>query len=210
MSLPTASTPLLCLGDSYTIGEGVARDATWPHRVARALDLPEPRVLATTGWTVRELLDAMTTTGLWPARERFTAVTLLIGVNDQYRGHALETTLADHREAFARAVTLAGGDPARVVAVSIPDWGVTPFAADRDRARIARELDALNAAECAHVLDAGAHWVEVTATSRAHGDDPAFLAPDGLHPGAEAYAVWARHVEPAVRAALAGHGPAKV
>lgn len=209
MPLPAADPPFLCLGDSYTIGEGVAPDERWPELVARALSLPSPRVLATTGWTVRELLDAMDTTGLWPARERYPAVTLLIGVNDQYRGHAPDATLADHREAFARAVRLAGDDPARVVAIAIPDWGVTPFAADRDRARIARELDALNAAQRAHVRAQGAHWVDVAELSRAHGDAPAYLAADGLHPGPRAYAVWAERIAPAVRAARAGHGPAQ-
>lgn len=207
MSLPIATTPLLCLGDSYTIGEGVPAESRWPTRVARALGLPDPRVLATTGWTVRELLDAMTAAGLWPAQERHEVVTLLIGVNDQYRGHALEATLADHREAFTRAVSLAGDDPARVVAIAIPDWGVTPFAADRDRARIARELDALNAAEHAFVTARGAHWVDIAGLARAHGADPTFLVADGLHPGPMAYAAWAERIAPAVRAARAGQRP---
>lgn len=207
MRLPAADTPLLCLGDSYTIGEGVAPDARWPEVVARTLALAPPRVLATTGWTVRELLDAMPPAGLWPARARHAAVTLLIGVNDQYRGHDPEATLADHREAFARAVALAGDEPARVVAISIPDWGVTPFAADRDRVRIARELDALNAGECAHVRARGAHWVDVTALSREHGAAPATLAADGLHPGAAAYAAWAERIARAVAAALEARAP---
>ena len=210
MALPRSHTRLLALGDSYTIGEGVAPDARWPQLVARALDLGVPTVVATTGWTVAELLTGMEHAGVWPATATHEVVTLLIGVNDQYRGLAPELTLAQHEIAFERACALAGGEPARVVGVSIPDWGVTPFAEGRDRVRIAREIDALNEAQRAFLRSRGAHWVDVTACSREHGADRAFLADDGLHPGSAAYAVWADAITPAVRTALAGLGPDEV
>lgn len=201
--------PFLALGDSYTIGEGVTPSERWPVRLARALTavgtpVAEPRIVARTGWTVAEMLVAMEREGVWPDGGRHALVTLLIGVNDQYRGLDPSVTLADHDRALARAVTLAGDDPARVVAISIPDWGATPYAAGRDRARIARELDALNAAQHERVRAIGAHWVDVTAHSRRHGGDPAYLAEDLLHPGGRAYAEWADALLPTARAALAG------
>ena len=99
-------------------------------------------------------------------------------------------------------MTFADGRAARVIVVSIPDWGVTAFAKDRDSGAIAEQIDAFNAAAREIALARGAHWVSVTEASRAHGDDARFLAADGLHPSAEAYAEWARLVEPVARRAL--------
>ena len=81
----------LALGDSYTVGEGVATHESWPVRLAALLaeagDAVEPpRIVATTGWTAGELLTGMEAAGVWPAREHYDIVSLLIGVNDQYRG----------------------------------------------------------------------------------------------------------------------------
>jgi lysophospholipase L1-like esterase len=132
-------------------------------------------------------------------------VSLLIGVNDQYRGR----DAARYREGFAalleRAIGYAGGRAGRVLALSIPDWGVTPFAAreGRDPARIARELDAYDAVareECARRAIA---FVDVTAISRERGAEPAMLADDGLHPSAAMYAQWTRLALPVARGLLA-------
>lgn len=204
-----APARFLALGDSYTIGEGVEPEDRWPVRLAAALigrahTIAAPRIVARTGWTIDELLTGMEASGDWPAHETHALVTLLIGVNDQYRGNALPDTMSSYARVFDRAIALAGGHAARVVCVSIPDWGVTPFAAGRDRARIAQELDALNAAQVAHARAHGAHVVDVTSLSRRHGADPAFLAADGLHPGAAAYAEWSVAIRPAAERALRG------
>lgn len=181
----------LALGDSYTIGEGVADDGRWPVQLAtrlRAADVPvgDPRIIATTGWTTDELSAAMDGASFAPA---YGLVTLLIGVNNQYRGRPLD----DYREQFValleRAVALAG-HAERVVVVSIPDWGVTRFAEGRDRAAIAREIDAFNAAAAEEVQRAGAHWVDITPASRDAGDADDMLVEDGLHPSAAHYARW--------------------
>lgn len=217
-SAPSPGTPrrpparFLALGDSYTIGEGVEPEQRWPVRlaaalIARAHTIAAPRIEARTGWTIDELLTDMDASGLWPVHETHALVTLLIGVNDQYRGHALAGTMVSYARVFERAVKLAGDHAARVVCVSIPDWGVTPFAHDRDRGRIAREIDALNAAQAAHARAHGAHVVDITPISRRHGADPAFLAADGLHPGAAAYAEWALAIRPAAERALRGTRP---
>lgn len=193
----------LALGDSYTIGEGVADDGRWPVQLAtrlRAADVPvgEPRIIATTGWTTDELSAAMDGAGLEPTHS---LVTLLIGVNNQYRGRPLD----EYREQFValleRAVALAG-HAEKVVVVSIPDWGVTRFAEGRNRAAIAREIDAFNAAAAEAVQRAGAHWVDVTAASRDAGDADDMLVEDGLHPSAEQYARWTDAIFPEAVAAL--------
>jgi lysophospholipase L1-like esterase len=193
----------LALGDSYTIGEAVAAHDRWPaeliQRLRRAgVVIDDPRIVAVTGWTTDELAQGMDAASLTPA---YDLVTLQIGVNNQYRGR----TADDYRDQFAgllaRAIMLAGGHAARVVVVSIPDWGVTRFALEqgRDRARIAAELDAYNAIARDESHRVGARFVDITGISRAHPD---LIADDGLHPSAAQYALWAEAIEPIVRAAL--------
>ena len=205
MSDPTPASgtlPFLALGDSYTVGEGVPAADRWPVRLAAALradslGVAAPETVAETGWTVAEMeagIDAADPQG------PFALVTLLIGVNDQYRGGDAAGYRVAFRGSLARAVRFAGGDAGRVVVVSIPDWGVTPFAADRDRAQIAADIDAFNAAARDETAAAGARWADVTAVSRATG--AAETAADGLHPSAAHYARWTALVLPHARAAL--------
>ena len=182
----------LALGDSYSIGEGVPEAGRWPMQLAAALRardiaLQDPRIIATTGWTTDELsaaMDAAEPLGTWDL------VSLLIGVNNQYRGR----TVDDYREQFSglleRAIALAGHQPSRVFVLSIPDWSVTPFAQGRDRARIAQEIDAFNAT-ARHICKAlGVAFIDITPTSRDQGGDAEMLVADGLHPSAAMYARW--------------------
>ena len=199
---PSASSlRWLALGDSYTIGEGVAEADRWPNQVAarlrtEGLDLATPEIIAVTGWTTDELaagIDDTRPTG------PYDIVTLLIGVNDQYRGRSVEDYREPFRALLTRAMAFADGDPSRVVGVSIPDWGVMPFAQGRDRAAITRQLDAYNALAKDETEQAGATWVDITPLSRTQG---ALAAGDGLHPSGEAYRAWTDLITPAVRAAL--------
>ena len=195
----------LALGDSYTIGESVPMEGRWPVQLAAALrdegvPLADPVILATTGWTTDELSAAMDDAAFAPP---YGLVSLLIGVNNQYRGRGVDDYRAEFHRLLQRAIALAGGRADRVLVLSIPDWGVTPFARDsgRDSARIAAELDAYNAAAREETLRLGAHWVDITAISRRH---PALLAGDGLHPSTAQYALWSEAALPAVRQML-GH-----
>jgi len=140
----------LALGDSYTIGESVAPEARWPAQLAQSLRaagiaVGDPRIIATTGWTTDELDAAID--AAQPASD-FDLVSLLIGVNNQYRGRDLENYRVEFRALLERAIALSGGDARHVLVVSIPDWGVTRFGAKsgRNTAQIAREIDAFNAA----------------------------------------------------------------
>jgi lysophospholipase L1-like esterase len=198
----------LALGDSYTIGEGVPADASWPAQLARRLrtqriPLDDPRVIAQTGWTTDELaaaLDATEPLGSWDF------VSLLIGVNNQYRERSAAEYARDFVALLSRAVAYAGGRADRVLVLSIPDWGVTPFAfaQGRDRARIGEELDAFNAAARATCALRGVAFVDVTGVSRALGGAPAMLADDGLHPSAAMYGEWAELALPVAKKLLAG------
>jgi lysophospholipase L1-like esterase len=194
----------LALGDSYTIGEGVDEAERWPVRLAallreRGVDVADPQIIARTGWTTDELSAAMDEAD---PRGPYALVSLLIGVNNQYRGRDAEEYRAEFTALLRRAIGFAGGDASRVIVLSIPDWGVTPFADGRDRAQIAAEIDAYNAINRDESARAGARYVDVTAQTRTAGADPAFLVGDGLHPSARSYAEWACLALPSAAEAL--------
>ena len=203
-----ASSPLsyLALGDSYTCGEGVARDGCWPSQLAAALraegvPLADPRIIASTGWTTDELewgMDAVEPLGHWDF------ASLLIGVNNQYRNRSAVDYAEGFRTLLQRALKHVDGRAGRVLVLSIPDWGVTPFARSdtRDAAAIAGEIDAFNAAAQRICTQLGVAFVDVTAVSRERGADPAMLVGDGLHPSAAMYAEWTRLALPVARALL--------
>ena len=201
-----AELRFLALGDSYTIGEGIAASGRWPQRLAQRLrangvNLGDPAIVATTGWTTDELSAAMDGAALAPP---YDFVTLSIGVNNQYRGRDLDNYRAEFRMLLDRAMTLAGARPQRVVVVSIPDWGVTKFGREsgRDVAAIARELDAYNAVNREEAARRGVAWADVAAISRKAGDAADQLADDGLHPSAKQYDAWLTAIEPRARQAL--------
>jgi len=184
----------LALGDSYTIGEGVDAAGRWPMQLARGMRdagiaIADPRIIATTGWTTDELsaaMDAAEPLGEWDF------VSLLIGVNNQYRGHEVDDYLGEFTRLLQRAIMLADGHRARVLVLSIPDWGITPFAfaSGRDRQLIADDLDAYNAAARELCEAHGVAFVDITDISRDGGGEPAMLADDALHPSAAQYARW--------------------
>ncbi|MBU6248581.1 MAG: SGNH/GDSL hydrolase family protein [Xanthomonadaceae bacterium] len=194
----------LALGDSYTIGEGVPEAGRWPvqlvaHLAAAGIPVEAPRIVAVTGWTTDELAAGMDAAALVPGWD---LVTLLVGVNNQYRGRDEDEYRQEFAGLLARAVALADGHAARVVVVSIPDWGVTRFARESERDCVATgaALDQFNAIARAEAAAAGAAFVDITDLTRAHPDE---LADDGLHPDARQYARWIARIAPAARAALA-------
>lgn len=194
----------LALGDSYTIGESVAPADRWPVQLAamlceRGIDIGEPEIIATTGWTTDELAAAIAERR---PRGPFELVSLLIGVNNQYRGRPLEEYREQFRGLLDQAITFAGS-PGRALVLSIPDWGVTPFADGRDRAQIAREIDAFNAVNREEAVRAGARYVDLTPVSKAAATDRRMVAEDGLHPSGRMYRAWAELTLPEALAALA-------
>ena len=202
-----AALRYLALGDSYTVGEGVPAHGRWTHQLAALLRaegvaLGEPHTIAATGWTTDELDAAIDAD---PPAGAHAFVTLLIGVNDQYRGRAVDDYAPRFEGLLHRAIGFAGGRPERVLALSIPDWGATSFgrASGRDLAQVARELDAYNAAARHACTRRGVVFVDITGDSRAHAG-AGMEAGDGLHPSVALYARWARLALPAARDALGG------
>ena len=208
-SAHAAEVRFLALGDSYTIGEGVESGGRWPDQLADALrkagvPIADPEIVAHTGWTTDELAAAMDRHAFQPP---YDLVTLLIGVNNQYRGRDLDNYRSEFRALLQRAIALAGGRPQRVVVVSIPDWGVTRFGqhSGRDTQQIAHELDLYNAANAEIAAALHVRYADVAAASRNGGGQADMLVSDGLHPSAAMYRRWLSAIEPQARAALSAN-----
>lgn len=187
----------LALGDSYTIGESVPESQRWPIQLSRRLEAErisaEVTIIARTGWTTDELWQGIQAA---PPEPPYDLVSLLIGVNNQYRGRSLE----EYREQFVfllnKAIEYAGGDQTRVFVVSIPDWGATPFAEGRDRAQIGREIDAYNNVNRREAERAEVLYFDITPISRQN--DPKLIAEDGLHPSGMMYKQWVDLIAPQI------------
>lgn len=190
----------LALGDSYTIGEQVPLADSFPYQTVQLLrkaDISEienthffaaPEIIAKTGWTTDELSAAIGQTVFLP---KYELVSLLIGVNNQYRGRAVEEFKAEFELLVKMAIQFAGGNANNVIILSIPDWGITPFAKDRDAKVIAAEIDQYNQVcqQCAERFKT--HFIDITEEQRKYINADGFLAGDGLHPSGKEYQKWA-------------------
>ncbi len=200
MSVIESERRFLALGDSYTIGEGVVDSLCWPAQLVtclrgQSIAIADADIVATTGWTTDELQQAIDAREFAPP---YSVVSLLVGVNNQYRGRDPDNFRSELSVLVDFAVDMAGGDPRKVLMLSIPDWGVTPFAVEEggDTSRVAQEIDRYNAVVHDLSRARGAHWVDVTGLSRGPGRN--MLAEDGLHPSAEQYALWVEALLPVV------------
>ncbi|WP_184624520.1 SGNH/GDSL hydrolase family protein [Pedobacter cryoconitis] len=198
----TKQLTYLALGDSYTIGEAVSQDQSFPYQLSaglskQGLNVAVPEIIAKTGWTTDELQAAIKAEGL---SAKFDFVTLLIGVNNQYRGYPIDTYRTEFRELLQTAISFAGGDKTHVFVVSIPDWGATPFGkqSGRDLGATSSEIDAFNAVGKEEALDAGASFTDITPGSRDASANPLLVASDGLHPSGNMYKNWANNLIPVV------------
>lgn len=196
--MPEKSKPFtyLALGDSYTIGEGVEEKDRYPVQLITALNKIDqnswssPQVIAKTGWTVDELEVGINQSQT--DEQGYDLVTLLIGVNNQYRGRPVADFEKDFEAMLRRAIDFARGQKDHVVVLSIPDWGVTPFAVSRnsDQIKVAREIDAYNSAKKAICDRYEVVFIDITEDYRAIGAKPEMVVEDQLHPSALVYKRW--------------------
>ncbi|WP_261380995.1 SGNH/GDSL hydrolase family protein [Mucilaginibacter pallidiroseus] len=188
----------LALGDSYTIGESVLPANSFPYQLGAQLKAFEnPVIIARTGWTTDELLAAINASG--SKGKKFGIVTLLIGVNNQYRGYSKETYRAEFIKLLNIAIDYAAGNVQHVFVLSIPDWGVTPFAQGRDRWQISAEIDQFNYINKQEADRAGVAYVNITPISKKAANDASLTADDELHPSGKMYRLWVDALLPIVK-----------
>ena len=188
----------LALGDSYTIGEAVEQRESFPYQLAdqlrtKGLDIDKPIVIAKTGWTTSELKSAIEVENL---SQRFNFVTLLIGVNNQYRSESSDDYREEFKALLKTAIEFADHLQSHVFVISIPDWGVTPFGKDSGRgvSQIAAEIDVFNNINRELASELGVNYIDITPESRLALTDLDLIATDGLHPSGLMYHDWARSV----------------
>jgi lysophospholipase L1-like esterase len=202
MSETNAQKPFtyLALGDSYTIGESLPLEDNFPHQTVdllrkKGILMADPEIVAKTGWTTDELMAAISKRAL---KSNYDYVSLLIGVNNQYRGRDIATYQKEFEQLLLQAIQFAGGNTQHVYVLSIPDWGATPFAEGRDRKKIEKEIDQFNATNKKTAAEHKVHYIEITAGTREAKQDVSLVADDKLHPSKKEYARWAEKLSRAI------------
>jgi lysophospholipase L1-like esterase len=194
----------LALGDSYTIGQSVLQSDSYPYQLTGSLNaggfkVQLPTIIATTGWTTDNLINAISQSNIH--NNIYDFVTLLIGVNDQYQGLSMDNYKIKFAQVLNTAIGFAKGDASRVFVLSIPDWGVTPFGKGRE-SEVGPQIDAFNAINEAISHAAGVHYLNITGISKQAATDLSLVADDGLHPSGKMYSLWVQWLEPLVTARL--------
>lgn len=190
----------LALGDSYTVGESLPSQENFPNQAVRLLRengyaFEHPTVVAKTGWTTDELAVGIRKAVTQP---RYDMVSLLIGVNNQYREEKPDDYAWQFEGLLEHAIRFAGSNPSRVFVLSIPDWGVTPFAQERDRALITKEINFFNRINREISEKYKVNYLDITESTRDAASRPELVGPDGLHPSAKEYARWAEKLVAAI------------
>jgi len=186
----------LALGDSYTIGESVPLYKSFPYQVVHLLRKKEfnfnaPEIIAKTGWTTDELQNGINNSTLL---SKYDFVTLLIGVNNQYRGRDAIEYKQQYEDILKKAIELANGKKDHVIIVSIPDYSFTAHAQPMGTEKISREIEVLNSINKALSIQYKVQYVDVTAGSKDVKNNPSLMAADGLHPSEKQYAKWAKEI----------------
>lgn len=190
----------LALGDSYTIGESLPLEDNFPHQTVyllrkKGIPITDPEIVAKTGWTTDELMDAISKSAL---KNKYDFVSLLIGVNNQYRGRDTANYQKEFEQLLLQAIHFAGDKPQHVFVLSIPDWGATPFAEGRDRVKIASEIDHFNIVNKSAAEEHKVNYIEITAGTREAEHDLSLVAEDKLHPSKKEYGRWAERLGTAI------------
>lgn len=191
----------LALGDSYTIGQSVSSAESYPYQLVKVLndqklDFASPTIIARTGWTTGDLKQAISSTQL---NVKYDLVTLLIGVNNQYRGYSKEDYRREFVELLTTALKFAGGNKSLIYVISIPDWGVTTFGRGSNKnMEISMDIDAFNAINKAETLKMDIAYIDITPESRQALNNDSLIASDGLHPSGTMYADWVKMLSPEI------------
>ena len=189
------SISYLALGDSYTIGESVPTTTNFPYQLADSISKSgkayvSPVIIARTGWRTDQLIEAIGSAHL---KNEYDLVTLLIGVNNEFQGRSIGEYENDFKLLCKKSIELAGNKKKRVIVLSIPDYGFTPYGKPNQK-RISERIDLFNASNKRIADSLGLKYVNVTEISRRGLNEPDLVAEDGLHPGVKMYALWVKGI----------------
>lgn len=187
---------LLCLGDSYTIGENVPLHESFPYQTIQLLrqekiEFHAAEIIAKTGWTSFELIEHLNKTIL---EKQYDYVTVLVGVNNHYRGLSAEDFKKDFEFLLNKALSFVANNSRKIIVLSIPDWGVTPFAKDRNELQITNEINMFNGVCEMLAQKYQTHYINITESTRKAKFDESLLTKDGLHYAAKEHIIWAGKV----------------
>ena len=194
----------LALGDSYTIGEAVLLSESFPYQTVQLLrqqniEINAPEIIAKTGWTTDELDAAINKTIFLKS---YDIVTLLIGVNNQYRGRSVKEFENEFSHLIQVALKFANNISKNVFILSIPDWSVTPFAAEVDKKAVAEKIAQYNEVCKRIALNFNCHFIDITTEQIKNGSNENYLATDGLHPSGLEYNIWAKKLAEGMKLVL--------
>tara|TARA_Y100001958_G_scaffold146728_1_gene126726 strand:- start:2557 stop:3222 length:666 start_codon:yes stop_codon:yes gene_type:complete len=176
----------LALGDSYTIGEGIPFEHSYPKQIVNEIYLIDSvRVIAKTGWTTDELIDTLDNVSL----PKYDIISLLIGVNNQFRGYSIENYVKEFENLLVRAINYSK-NKSNVFVLSIPDYGVTPFGKSRGKEKIYNEINTYNDINRSISEKYNIMYFDITDISREAESDTTLLADDKLHPSKKMYEMW--------------------
>jgi len=186
----------LALGDSYTIGESVLANENFPNQTTALLrkkgyNFLSPEIIAKTGWTTDELQSAVNN---YHPKNNYDLVTLLIGVNNQFRGRNINEYEKEFESLLKQAIQFAGNDTNHLIVLSIPDWGATPFAGGRDRLQITKDIDEFNAVNKKISSKYNVHYIDITPWTKEASGNFSLITDDGLHPSGKEYKRWAEKI----------------
>lgn len=181
----------LALGDSYTIGEGVANADAYPNQLARALNkkgftVDTPKIIARTGWRTDNLMAAIEAEKL---SVKYDLVSVLIGVNNQFQGKSIAVYKTDFRAILNTAINQCAHGKSGVFVLSIPDYGATPFG-KLEREAIGKEIDEWNSTAKLICEEFEIPFYDITPLSKKAINDASLLAKDELHPSGKMYGLW--------------------
>jgi lysophospholipase L1-like esterase len=192
----TIELTYLALGDSYTIGECVEESERWSVQLAHKLTalgkvVAQPKIIAQTGWTTDELKTAIVSENI---TTKFDIVSLLIGVNNQYRGLIVEQFRTEFVDLLEMAIQFVDGKTSQVFVVSIPDWGITVFGGCGSKPEISSQIDLFNEVVKEESDKKNIAFVDITPISRQALNDSSLIAHDDLHPSGKMYELWAEKI----------------